>query len=916
MPFLSSFNFYARSSKRVRAAAATLCAVSSLSAWAAPDWSLKNAELDSSKPGSDGKPSLKIAPGGSAILNLGSQSTSGTVTMEVWDDGSKSIEGKDRGVGPRWGISSGNGRVLVGGIMYAPYLSVGGSYCIMDADPKDSAGWFNLKYFSTRSKTPRWQKWEFIFDANAGLTLKVDGKVVPEKRFNWNESQIEGMNGVVIYGDDTRKPGAQTLWVGNINAQAGPKMAVKPAGAQPKEPIVPAMDPAAEKVWSMKPEFQNSHPRLLISKSDLPKYRAFYNSGEGKPWRDKIEAYLPPSTPPKGTKWLKDATDGQRQGLWRLPTVALHYLMTGDETSLNRTKGFLKAFYAQPHWETTGELDSGMSAANIMIGAALAYDWIYDELDPEFREQFREKLFYHARAMYYGGHLKGNKGTHYWQNDPANNHRWHRNAGMTLSILAIYEGRPEEQWILDKTIKELAFINEWLPADGSCHEGPGYFLFGGNHLTLAMDAADKTLGTKFLDADYFKRMGEFRAYTLLPGMKGVFSFGDGGTYGMGGYNNFLLRAAGKHQQSDIKDMLYRLEEADTKSYMFGWFNLLWDDPSLPRGDMTKLPTKAIFEDVGFATMRESWEDDAVAASFICGPFGGHHLLKYTEGGKNYINVAHDDPDALEFQIAKGGNVLVATDGYSKHKASRNHNTFLINGMGQMSKGRPEGGVWSQPGGDMSEMAYITLWKVTDKITVTEGEAAGSYLSYKDRKTGKTRPQMDRVRRSFIWVEGDYILVLDEVRAPSEVEMSWLIQSDELTVKDEAEGRFVLSREGDALPMQIVADASLETNIQLSPADNKGKNLGLQQLRASANTSNLRVVSIYDPWERGALTVQLKTEGPDSAAILVTGNGIRDVWQWKSAADNKSGSMLKGIRQQGNPVGFPFQVDSRNKLTLP
>ncbi len=916
MPSDSPSNPRLGTSKWVRTVVTSLCALASISAWAAPDWNLNKAEFDNSKPGSDGKPSLKIAPGGSAQLKLGTQGTSGTVTLEVWDDGTNSIEGKGRGVGPRWGVSSGNGRVLVGGIMYAPYLSAGGAYCIMDVNPKDPAGWFNLKYFSTRSKTPRWQKWEFIFDANAGVTLKVDGKVVPKKRFNWDESQIDSMTGVVIYGDDTKKPQAQTLWVGNITAQAGPEMAVKPAGAKPREAVVPDTDPAPEKVWTMKPEFQNSHPRLLITKADLPKYRAFYNSEEGKPWRDKILAYLPPSTPPKGTKWLKDATDAQRQGLWRLPTVALHYLMTGDQTSLNRTKGFLKAFYEQPHWETTGELDSGMSAANIMIGAALAYDWVYDELDPEFREEFREKLLYHARAMYYGGHLRRNPGIHYWQADPANNHRWHRNAGMTLSILAIYEARPEEQWILDKTINELAFINEWLPADGSCHEGPGYFLFGGNHLTLAMDAADITLGTDFLEADYFKRMGEFRAYTLLPGMKGVFSFGDGGTYGMGGYNNFLLRAASKYQQSDIKDVLYRLEEANTKSYMFGWFNLVWDDPSLPRGDMTNLPTKAFFEDVGFASMRESWKDDAIAASFISGPFGGHHLLKYTEGGKNYINVAHDDPDALEFQIAKGGNVLVATDGYSKHKASQNHNTFLINGMGQMSKGRPEGGTWSQPGGDMSEMAYVTLWKVTDKITAVEGEAAGSYLSTKNKKTGKTRPKMDRVRRSFIWVEGDYILVLDEVRAPSDVEISWLIQSDELTVENEAEGRFVLSREGDSLPMQILADQSLETNIQLSPADARGKNLGLQQLRATANTSNLKVVSIYDPWGRGPLSATLKTTGPDSAAILVTGEGLRDVWQWQSAADNKNGSLLKGTRQQGNPAGFPFQVDSSDEVTIP
>jgi len=417
--------------------------------------------------------------------------------------------------------------------------------------------------------------------------------------------------------------------------------------------VVPAKDPKpVGAVIQLKEGFRGAHPRLLLSADELPKLKAFYSSEEGRPWREKIEALRPASIPPGHTKFLTNATDGQRQGFWRLPTVALHYLMTGDPASLADTKGFLREFSVLPDWEAGRERNSGMSAGNIMIGAALAYDWIYNELEPAFREQFREKLLFHARAMYHGGHLKGNEGIHYWQNDPANNHRWHRNAGMVLSLLAIYEGRPEEQWIMQRAIDDLDFVVKWLPHDGTCHEGPEYFVFGGNHLVVALDAADRCLGTSFMQANYFKDAGSFRLHTLLPGMKNIFRFGDA-SGGTGSYNNFLLKAAAVNGQADVKDGLLRLLEVRPRSYEFGWFSLLWDDPELPRGDMTRLPTKSLWEDIGFAVMRDAWSDEAIGASFICGPFGGYDMLRYSEGGKNYVNVAHDDPDANEFTIAMG-----------------------------------------------------------------------------------------------------------------------------------------------------------------------------------------------------------------------------------------------------------------------
>ena len=748
---------------------------------------------------------------------------------------------------------------------------------------------------------------------------QVDGDVAvdgsPGNRFDWNKLAIGGFSGLVLYGDSKGAKSPQTLWVDEVQVALGPPMEVKTASLPPPPSMLPEKDPAPEGVV---PELtglaRGKHPRLLFTAEDVPRLKAFYAGGEGAKWRRQFDEYLPVSTVTPDEKFLSDATDGQRQGFWKLPTVALHYVLTGDKTSFARTVEFMKKLLAMPHWETGSELDSGMSAASIMVGAALAYDWLYNDLDPAFREQFRRKLILQSRAMYHGGHLMKNPGLHYWQNDAQNNHRWHRDAGLTLSVLAAYEGKPEDQWLLQKTGEELAFINKWLPEDGTSHEGPSYMVFGGNHLVLAMDAADRCLGTQYLSQPFYRKIGEFIVGTTMPGFASAFGFGDWEGNGLGNYGNFLLRLAAVNNLPDLKDAALRVFEAEPKSMSFSWFSLIWDSTPLPRGDSVKLPLSMLWPDLGVAVVRDSWKSDAVAAMFKCGPFGGYLLNKFSkQNGGSYVNVAHDDPDANAFILAIGNELVAETDRYSKCKKSAAHNTILINGLGQMTKGRPEGAVFSQPGGDMTKMGIITAWRVTPDILAVEGEAAGSYLAFQDKKSGTSRPALERFRRTFLWVKGGYILVLDEIRAPEPVEISWLVQGPDLKTVDEAAGRFELVSKSRRCPFQVAASRKLSFAVGLSPAETHGKNLGFRQLAAKASGDGLFVASIFDPWGRGNLMLHLEDVTPGAAKVVVDGGGIRDVWNWKAAAGGLEPSTVNAVREKGPAGGFPFALDAANSM---
>ena len=662
-------------------------------------------------------------------------------------------------------------------------------------------------------------------------------------------------------------------------------------GFPEKDPVLTG--PSAK----LRDEVMNQHPRLLFGPEDLTRLRRNYNSEAFKFYRDQLTGYLPSCKVPAETKFLSDATDGQRQGLWRLPTVAYHYVMTGDTKSLETTIGFLKMLEKLEHWETGGEIDSGMSSANIMIGAALAYDWVYDKIDPVFREAMRRKLVLMARAQYHEGHLhKAPTANKYWQNDPANNHRWHRDAGMSLAILTAYEGNPEENWILTKTREELQFIADNLPVDGSSHEGPTYIIFGSLHLVLAVTASDRCFGTTLLQAPYFKTTGPLWAQSLTPGLKQYFYFGDSNGVPGDGYTNFIEKLTVLNKQVDVQ-AAFDTATRGANNPVVAWAGLLFKDiEAVGGGDYHRLPKATIHPDVGLVLVRDGWDLSNTGFMFRCGPFGGYELNRFRAAHKNvFINVAHDDPDANSFVIYSQGELLAETDRYSSQKRSANHNTILINGIGQMAKGRGEGDVFEAPSADnsdMSKMAVITAWKDTGNIVVVEGEAAGSYPAY--NKTKPTRPALDRFRRTAIWVKGDYILILDDIKAPKEVEIAWLVQGAKLDPA-ETPGSFHLAKGSAGCDFQVVSNPQFTGTIDTSTADDHGKALGWKQLRAKVNTASAQFASVYDAWKRGGLKV---TQSVNKSVIKVEvkGAGLNDTWTWTPETSGFAPSRLRGERE--------------------
>jgi hypothetical protein len=626
---------------------------------------------------------------------------------------------------------------------------------------------------------------------------------------------------------------------------------------------------------------RGKHPRLLFAAEDVPRLKAFARSRQAQAAWKRFVDYLPACKAPDHTKFLTDATDAQRQGLWRMPTVALHYVLTGEKASLDAAVGFMRKLLGLKHWEEGSERDSGMGAANIMVGAALAYDWTYDQLEPAFREALRRKLLWHARAMVHGGHLMKNRSaTHYWQQDPQNNHRWHRDAGLALCALAAATGQSEEDWILARTVEELKFIHDWLPPDGTSHEGPAYLVFGGAHLTLAMQAADRRLGTKHLDHPFFRNAPLFRLHALTPGLRDNFHYGD--SAGLGAYNNFLYKGCAQHRLPDAQAALRKMNDLNGSAFDFAWFSLVWMDGDLAGGSIQKLPTTGFYGDLGLLLVRDGWDANDVAAMFKCGPYGGYKLNEYRNARDfHYVNVAHDDPDVNSFMIYARGAMLAETSRYSKKKLTRSHNTILVGGKGQ----RGEGQGWTQPLGrgdkDMTRLGIVTAFKDVGDVVVVEGEGAGAY------------PDLSRYRRSFVWARGEYLLVLDDIRAAGDkpVELTWLLQGPKLTPLEGAKDRYILQKDNASCELHVSAEPALLANVATSTADHRGKPLGWQQLQLKGTAGRFRIVSVYDAWGRKDLRLQVDGGDPDTTVTVAT-RAVTDHWTWRPAREAAAPSDLR------------------------
>jgi hypothetical protein len=170
-----------------------------------------------------GTGSLRVGPGGRAVLKVRDNDASGKVEVWVYDDGTLPENVKTNRVGPRWGLVQNDGKVLAAGILYAPYLGGDKGYT---ATAADGSRWFEQLFWLGVNREPAgWHKWTFDFDPEVGLQVFHNDRQV--NAVDGRKTGLDGFSAFAIWGDEEEGKG-QTIWLADLSVALGGPVTMPP----------------------------------------------------------------------------------------------------------------------------------------------------------------------------------------------------------------------------------------------------------------------------------------------------------------------------------------------------------------------------------------------------------------------------------------------------------------------------------------------------------------------------------------------------------------------------------------------------------------------------------------------------------------------------------------------------------------
>jgi oligo-alginate lyase len=325
-------------------------------------------------------------------------------------------------------------------------------------------------------------------------------------------------------------------------------------------------------------------------------------------------------------------------------------------------------------------------------------------------------------------------------------------AGAGLCALALLGDEPRAQSWIDAV--DAGYV-EWFDyrgnvlqnrmrtfeRTGASYEGVNYTNYGvSQYLHYRLAWQNTFPGQKAAHIEPLDHVGAFFLHTLYPTSTGFMTVNfDDAPPAVDVTETLLLLAACGLATPDASRYLSHVHTNPQGTLLT---LLKPQTPPATRGDA---PTSCIYPDMGWATMRTSWENDATFIAMKAG---------YT------WNHAH--ADAGSFILFKQGKPLIIDSGtcqYSRseystyYRLSRAHNVVLFNGQGQAAE---DIGLGCKFQGRMHSLI--------------DGHDL-KYI-YADA-TGPMARWFTRNYRRWIW-SGDVILIIDDLRAHTPGEMDWLL----------------------------------------------------------------------------------------------------------------------------------------------
>ena len=232
------------------------------------------------------------------------------------------------------------------------------------------------------------------------------------------------------------------------------------------------------------------HPRLLLPQGEEQLVLQAVEADEGiakvhQGILEQSEAFLT-SSPVIYKKEGKRLLFVSREALKRIFYLSYSYRMTGEERYAARAVQEMLQVCSFADWNPSHFLDT----AEMALGVAIGYDWLYDYMSEEDRAVVRKGLIDNAYSEATG------RFTGFYKN--ANNWNQVCNAGLLYAALALYEDTPEEsQAQIKRCIDSNPVALTCYGPDGAYPEGFNYWGYGTSFQVLLIEALQTALGDDY-----------------------------------------------------------------------------------------------------------------------------------------------------------------------------------------------------------------------------------------------------------------------------------------------------------------------------------------------------------------------------------------------------------------------------------
>lgn len=463
---------------------------------------------------------------------------------------------------------------------------------------------------------------------------------------------------------------------------------------------------------------------------------------------------------------IKAEADAQlrKKDVRKLEYPALAYMITGDKayadcvrevlmkTAGTKSWGDKEMLARKPAWR------SELQMAHRAYQVAVAYDAIYNTLTPAERREIAQGFYRLAVEPLLGDWILEPTRIHSLN---SMGHNWWTSCACMGALLGLSIGNevPEAAAGARKVVEALP---EWFDfagdviqhkpktfdRDGGMYESINYASFGTTEaLLLRLAWLNSHPGEKLEEIPQMGKLASFFSHVAYPrdGMLYSINFGDSHKNVTGESSMILAYAMG--DKSD--DTLWYINQVQPGQHREGFprhfpMGFLYM-PDLSKAPATPdLPTSHLWEDFGWATMRDSWDKNATMLAVKSGMTWNH-----SHADANSFIIFHKGTDIIK----DAGNCSYGKPEYRNYFfQSDAHNVVKFNGKGQQTYQQYHGTMLPGSVSGLLDGGSI-------KYVLCDG-------------TGPMSDSFDRNFRSFLWID-DVIYIIDDIHSHEPGHYEWL-----------------------------------------------------------------------------------------------------------------------------------------------